>query len=127
MNDLVFYVYAFSVMAEMIMLEIVIRQVDFSIVRRDQNWVSWGRRGAFLAGQIYLVVTVVRAWFLFWQPSWEAVGLIWAGNLILSMNVISLYHQTPRSAGGYRRSFIRSLPAMRWLLVALSSRRRSGW
>jgi hypothetical protein len=113
MDDLVLYMYAISAMIEMVMLEFVIRQVDFSIVRRDRDWVSWARRGAFLVGQVYLFLTVVRAWFLFWQPSWEVVGLIWAGILILSVNIVSLYHQTPFNGNGYRHFVTQSIAPLR--------------
>jgi len=104
MNNFVFYVYAFSVMVEMIVLESVIRQVDFDwLNNRDPEWVRWARRSTFLAGQIYLVITVIRAWFGFWVPTWDSIGLIWAGIFILSVNVISLHLRLPpKISGGYK-------------------------
>jgi hypothetical protein len=116
MNDLVLYVYAVSAGIEMVVLEFVIRQVDFSIVRRDLGWVSWARRGAFAIGQLYLFFTAVRALLSFWQPSWDVVGLIWAGILILSVNIVSLYYQTPNDNGnGYWSHVAQSMVPIRWL------------
>jgi hypothetical protein len=117
MNDVVTYVYAISAGIEMVVLEFVIRQVDFSIVRRDRDWVSWARRGVFFIGQAYLFLTAVRALLSFWQPSWDVVGLIWAGILILSVNIVSLYHQTPLNGNGsgYWSHVAQSMIPIRWL------------
>lgn len=102
MNDLVFYVYAVSVMVEMIVLECVIRQVDHDwLNNKDPEWVKWARRSTFLAGQVYLVITVVCAWFSVWSL-WLVVGLVWAGTFILGVNIVSLYLRGPTITGGYR-------------------------
>jgi len=123
MNDLVLYAYAVSAMIEMVILECVIRQVDYdSINRKDPEWVRWSRRGTFLAGQVYLVVTVICAWFEVWRPSWFVVGLIWAGILILGVNIVSLYLRQPPFNGGYRHVIVQSLIPLR-RLTAIFRRR----
>ncbi len=108
MNNIVFYVYSISAMIEMVILECVIRQVDYDwLNNKDKEWVRWARRSTFLAGQGYLLVTIIRGWFLFWVPVWDDIGLLWAGILILGVNVISLNHrQPPLKQDGYRPNMI---------------------
>jgi hypothetical protein len=98
-------------MIQMVILECVIRQVDYDwLNNRDREWVRWARRSTFLAGQGYLFITVVLAIYDVWQPSLVVVGLIWAGIFILGVNVISLNHrQPPLKEDGYRR-VINQLP-----------------
>jgi hypothetical protein len=106
MNDLVvFYVYAISAMVEMVILECVIRQVDYDwLNNRDKEWVRWARRSTFLAGQGYLLITIILAAYEIWQPNLIVAGLIWAGILILGVNVISLNHRKPPlKEDGYHR------------------------
>jgi hypothetical protein len=124
MNDLVLYAYALSAMIEMVVLEYVIRQVDFdSLNRKDPEWVRWSRRGTFLAGQVYLVITVVCGWFTVWSPSWFDVGLIWAGIFILSVNIVSLYlRQPPFSGSGYREFEVRYMPTPLRRLISILRR-----
>lgn len=104
MNDPVAIAYTILTIFEIGIFEIVIRQVDGDRINNiDPQWVRWARRVSFVSAELYLCFTIYAIGWL-WQPDPIVLGLIFFGDLILAVNIISLYLRTPRNQGGYRAS-----------------------
>lgn len=96
-------VYDILAVIEIGILLYVIRQVETDRINNlDPPWVRQARHGSFTLAELFLCFTIYSQGWL-WEPSWIVNGLIGLGDLMLSINVISLHKRAPpKSQGGIR-------------------------
>lgn len=109
MTDLATRLYDIAAILEILILAFVISQVDRDRINNlDPRWVRLARKTSFLGAQLFLGATMYcQSWL--WQPCWFDFGLIAFGDLILGVNIISLYLRSPpRSGHKYHPPMVRA-------------------